>query len=77
MVLAPREAIRVEDGRNRLLVAREGQAVLLPIEVGAVAAAEAEVLSGAAVGDVAIVGDAARTLVPGTRVRVAPDAGLP
>lgn len=77
MVLAPREAIRVEDGRTRLLVAREGHAALLPIEVGAVATTEAEVLSGAAVGDVAIVGDAARTLVAGMRVRLAPDAGTP
>jgi hypothetical protein len=49
----------------------------LPIEVGAVAAAEAEVVSGAAVGDAAIVGDAARTLVPGMRVRLAPEVGAP
>jgi RND family efflux transporter MFP subunit len=69
VVLAPRDAIRVEDGRPRLLVVRDGEAVLLPIEVGAASDLEAEVLAGAAEGEAAIVGDAARTIAPGMRVR--------
>jgi RND family efflux transporter MFP subunit len=72
MVLAPREAIRVEDGRSRLLVIRDGRAATLSIEVGAASEAEAEILAGAEVGDVAIVGGAARTIAPGMRVRAAP-----
>jgi hypothetical protein len=75
MVLA--RAKPFASGPARLLVVREGHAALLPIEVGAVATTEAEVLSGAAVGDVAIVGDAARTLVAGMRVRLTQDAGTP
>ncbi len=73
-VLGPREAIRVEDGYSRLLVARDGRAVLLPIEVGALSPADAEILSGAGVGETAIVGDAARTIAPGMRVRPAQPA---
>jgi membrane fusion protein (multidrug efflux system) len=70
VVLAPREAIRVEDGRPRLLVVRDGEAMLLPIEVGAASDLEAEVLQGANEGEAAIVGDAARTIAPGMRVRL-------
>jgi RND family efflux transporter MFP subunit len=69
VVLAPRESIRVEDGQARLLVARDGEAVLVPVEVGASSDLEAEVLQGASEGESAIVGDAARTLAPGMRVR--------
>jgi RND family efflux transporter MFP subunit len=72
IVLAPREAIRVEDGRSRLLVVRDGRAATLSIEVGAASETEAEILAGADVGEVAIVGDAARTIAPGMQVRVAP-----
>jgi len=71
MLLAPREAIRVEDGRARLLLARDGEAVLVPVEVGTASDAEAEILSGATAGETAIVGDAARTVAPGMRVRPA------
>jgi membrane fusion protein (multidrug efflux system) len=76
-VLAPREALRVEDGRTRLLVVRDGRVDTLPIEVGAVSEQDAEVLAGAVAGEVAIVGEAARTIAPGVPVRVvsaAPDA---
>jgi membrane fusion protein (multidrug efflux system) len=76
VVLAPREAIRVEDGRTRLLVVRDGRVDTLPIEVGAVTETQAEILAGAAAGEVAIVGRAARTVAPGVPVRVlgaAPD----
>jgi membrane fusion protein (multidrug efflux system) len=70
VVLAPREAIRVEDGRTRLLVVRDGRAETLTIEVGAVTEKDAEVRAGARVGEAAIVGEAARTIAPGVPVRV-------
>jgi hypothetical protein len=70
-VLAPRQAIRVEDGRTRLLVMRGGRAAMLSVEVGAASDTEAEILSGAEVGELAIVGEAARTIAPGLRVRPA------
>ncbi len=68
-LLAPREAIRVEDGRTRLLLVRDGRADARPIEVGAVTETDAEILAGADVGDTAIVGAAARTIAPGMPVR--------
>jgi membrane fusion protein (multidrug efflux system) len=75
-VLAPRAALRVEDGRTRLLVVRDGRAELLPVEVGAVTETDAEVQAGAGVGETAIVGDAARTIARGVPVRpVAPSPG--
>lgn len=77
VILAPREAIRVEDGRSRLLVVRDGRASMLPVEVGAASETEAEILSGAEVGELAIVGDAARTIAPGLRVRVAAAPAAP
>jgi membrane fusion protein (multidrug efflux system) len=70
-ILAPREAIRVEDGRTRLLLVRDGRADAQPIEVGAVTETDAEILAGAAAGDTAIVGAAARTIAPGMPVRIA------
>lgn len=73
-VLAPREAIRIEDGRTRLLVLRDGRAMLLPVEVGAASDREAEILAGAGADETAIVGAAARTIAPGVRVRAAPAA---
>jgi hypothetical protein len=69
-LLAPRDAIRVEDGRTRLLLVRDGRADATPIEVGAVTEAAAEILAGASAGDMAIVGAAARTIAPGMPVRV-------
>jgi multidrug efflux pump subunit AcrA (membrane-fusion protein) len=76
-ILAPREAIRVEDGRSRLLVVRDGRAAMLSVEVGAASETEAEILTGAEVGELAIVGDAARTIAPGLRVRVAASPPAP
>jgi multidrug efflux pump subunit AcrA (membrane-fusion protein) len=76
-ILAPREAIRVEDGRSRLLVVRDGRAAMLSVEVGAASETEAEILTGAEVGELVIVGDAARTLAPGLRVRVAAAPPVP
>jgi hypothetical protein len=68
-VLAPRAAIRVEDGRSRLLVVRDGRAAMLSVDVGAASDTEAEIVTGADVGELAIVGEAARTIAPGLRVR--------
>jgi hypothetical protein len=59
-----------------LLVARDGRAVLLPIEIGAVSETEAEILSGVSAGETAIVGEAARTIAPGMRVRYAKRADI-
>ena len=70
VLLAPREALRVEDGRTRLLVVRDGRAEAVPIEVGAITDTAAEILAGAAAGETAIVGAAARTIAPGMPVRV-------
>ena len=69
-VLAPREALRVEDGRTRLLLVRDGRVEAVPVDIGAVGDRDAEILAGAGVGEVAIVGDAARTIAPGVPVRV-------
>jgi membrane fusion protein (multidrug efflux system) len=68
-LLAPRESIRVEDGRARLLAVRDGRVALVPIEVGAVSASEAEIVAGAAAGELVIVGETARTIADGMRVR--------
>lgn len=70
VLLVPREAIRTEDGRDRVLAARDGRVVAVPVEIGIVSAREAEVLSGVGFDDEVIVGDAARTIAPGMRIRV-------
>jgi RND family efflux transporter MFP subunit len=76
-VLAPREAIRVEDGRSRLLVVRDGRAAMLSVDVGAASDTEAEIRAGADVGELAIVGAAAGTIAPGLRVRAVAAAADP
>lgn len=77
VVLAPRESIRVEDGRSRLLVVRDGLAEAIAVEVGAVDESDAEIRTGAGAGELAIIGDAARTIAPGMRVRVTGAADPP
>lgn len=72
VVLVPREAVRSEDGQTRVLVARDGRAVPVPVELGMVDEARAEVLSGLAVDQEVIVGEAAREVAPGMAVRVLP-----
>jgi membrane fusion protein (multidrug efflux system) len=76
-LLVPADAIRTEEGRTRLLVVRDDTAVAVPLEVGLVSEEAAEVLRGVAEGDEVIVGDAARTIAPGMRVRVAPASSAP
>lgn len=70
-LLAPRAALRVEDGRNQLLVVVDEHVTALPVEVGAVAEDEVEILSGARGDETAIVGEAAHAIAPGMRVRSA------
>ena len=69
-LLVPREAIRSEDGRSRVFTVRDGAATPLPITLGAVSDEEAEVLGGLDPDAEVIVGDGARQVAPGMRVRV-------
>lgn len=69
VLLVPREAIRTEEGRTRVLVLREGHAVAVPIEIGAVSYDAAEVIAGIDEGERVIVGDEAQTVAPGMAVR--------
>lgn len=71
VLLVPRDAIRSEEGRTRVLVVCDGRAVPVAVEVGTVSENEAEILSGIGEGDLVIAGDDARTIAPGLRVRVA------
>jgi len=69
VLLAPRDAVRSQDGRNQVLVVRDGIAKLMPIEVGLISENAIEVLAGLRVDDEVVVGEAARMLAPGMRVR--------
>ena len=70
-LLVPVQAVRSEDGRTRVMVVRDGVAEAVPVEIGLGSDTVVEVTSGVAEGDEVVVGDAARTLAPGMRVRVA------
>ncbi|MCP5043077.1 MAG: efflux RND transporter periplasmic adaptor subunit [bacterium] len=72
VLLVPRDAIRSEAARTRVLVVRDGQAVAVPVTVGLVSETDAEILAGLEVGTQVIVGKAAQELAPGMRVRVTP-----
>lgn len=72
VLLVPREAIRTEEGRTRVLALREGHAVAVPIEIGAVSHDAAEVIAGIDAGERVIVGDEAQTVAPGMAVRERP-----
>ncbi|MBW2316432.1 MAG: efflux RND transporter periplasmic adaptor subunit [Deltaproteobacteria bacterium] len=69
VLLVPREAIRSEEGRTRVLVFRDGVAVAVPVELGAVAPDSVEVRSGIEAGERVIVGEEAQTVAPGMAVR--------
>lgn len=71
-ILVPRESIRSESGRSRVLVVRDGRAAAIPVELGIVSDTQAEVLSGVPVGTEVIVGEAARDIAPGMRVVATP-----
>jgi multidrug efflux pump subunit AcrA (membrane-fusion protein) len=68
VVLVPREAIRREDGRARVLAVRDGRAVAVVVQLGAISEDSVEVLHGVRTDDVIVVGEHARTLGPGMRV---------
>lgn len=68
-LLVPRDAVRSEEGRQRLFTIRDGVATPLPVTVGAFSEREAELLEGAAPGTLVIVGEAAERVAPGMRVR--------
>jgi RND family efflux transporter MFP subunit len=69
VILAPREAVRSQDGRTQVLVVRDGIATLTTIEIGLISENAIEVLAGLREDDEVVVGDAARSLAPGMRVR--------
>jgi membrane fusion protein (multidrug efflux system) len=69
VIVVPREALRREDGRIHVLLLRDGRTQEAPVRLGTVAEDVAEVLHGLRVDDVVVVGDQARTLGPGMRVR--------
>lgn len=71
-LLVPRDAVRTEDGRTRVLMVREGRAASRAVEIGLVSDEMAEVLDGLAPGDEVVVGEAARSIAPGMRIRVVP-----
>ena len=70
VVLVSRDSVRSEAGHTRVLVVREGRAEAVPVRLGLSSSSHAEVLSGLSVGDEVIVGDSAREIAPGMRVRV-------
>ena len=67
-LLVPREALRTEDGRARVMLLRDGRAEAAPVEVGLVSEQDAEVLAGLDAGALVVVGGAARTIAPGMRI---------
>lgn len=71
VLVVPADAVRTEEGRTRVIVVRDGRAVAVPVEIGLTSEQAAEVLRGVDVGDQVLVGEAARSIAPGMRVRVA------
>jgi RND family efflux transporter MFP subunit len=70
VVLVPRESVRSEDGRTRVLIVSDGRAVAVPVRLGIVAEKHVEVLDGLDVDSEVIIGESAREIAPGMRVRV-------
>jgi RND family efflux transporter MFP subunit len=68
-VLVPRDAVRTEDGESRVYAVQDGIAVAMPVRLGVVTQDSAQVLSGVEPGAEVIVGESARTIAPGMRVR--------
>ncbi len=69
-LLVPRESIRTEEGRAKVMVVRDSRAVAAPVEIGIAAEDRAEVLRGIEPGEEVIVGEAAHTIAPGMPVKV-------
>ncbi len=70
VLLVPRDAVRREDGRTSVLAVRDGRAVAVPVSLGDVAEDAVEVLHGLRIDEEVVVGESARKLGPGMRVRV-------
>ena len=68
--LVRRDAVRSEAGHTRVLVVREGRAEAVPVRLGLSSGTHAEVLSGLSVDEEVVVGESAREIAPGMRVRV-------
>lgn len=72
VILVPRDAVRREEGRTRVLLVREGRAVAQPVQLGIVSEDAVEVLRGVRVDDEVVVGASARRVAPGMRVEAVP-----
>jgi multidrug efflux pump subunit AcrA (membrane-fusion protein) len=70
VLLVPRDALRSFDGEECVLAVRDGRAVPVRVEVGAVSEESAEVRGELVPGELVLVGEAVRGVEPGTRVRV-------
>jgi membrane fusion protein (multidrug efflux system) len=70
VLLVPRESIRTENGHPQVLAVRDGRAVAVPVRLGVVSEEAVEVIHGLRVDEEVVIGEAARTLGPGMRVRV-------
>jgi membrane fusion protein (multidrug efflux system) len=71
-LVVPRDAIHSDEGRSRVFTIRDGVATAVPVTVGVVSEDQVEILDGVRVDTPVIVGEAARRLAPGMRVRAAP-----
>jgi multidrug efflux pump subunit AcrA (membrane-fusion protein) len=69
VLLVPREAIRSEDGETQVLTVQDGRAVAVAVRLGVMSPKAAEVSAGLEAGQRVIVGDEAKIIAPGMRVR--------
>lgn len=77
VLLIPRQAVRTEDGRTRVMIVREGYSQAVPVVTGLLTEEAAEVAQGLSEGDAVVVGNSARTLAPGMRVHIAAASAEP
>jgi RND family efflux transporter MFP subunit len=77
VLLVPREAVRTEEGRTRVMTIRDGRVEAVLVAVGVVTEDQAEIRSGIEAGTPVIVGKSAGSIAPGMRVRVASDEPEP
>ncbi len=77
VLLLPRDAVRREDGRTTVLAVRDGRAVAVPVSLGDVSEDTVEVVHGLRADDEVVVGEGARKLGPGMRVRAGNVQGDP
>ncbi|MFQ5513337.1 MAG: efflux RND transporter periplasmic adaptor subunit [Myxococcota bacterium] len=70
VTLIPTDAIRRENGEDRVYVVRDGRAQPVAVQLGIVTERVAEVLDGVVPGDEIIVGDSVRLVSPGIKVHV-------